>query len=168
MAELYKTTVRKPYHLSIGCILIDQDNKVVCHKHSHEKLGTIYTLVRESIEESESPEQAITRGLMEEMGATAEILSYIGSITANDIWFREINLPTNVQKTTIYFLAKLTNIDETKRLAGDPESKSEIVHIEPIKLISLMKEQSARIGIQDIDESSIVENAQKYLTQVSN
>lgn len=164
MENYYKTTVNRPYHISVGCILLDEANKIVCHKHNHPKLGEIYTLIRESIEPGESPEHTIARGLMEEMGATGEIVTYLGSITANDTWFGEINQPTSVQKTTIYFLAKLTEIDETKRLENDPEAKSEIMHIDPQELAKLMKEQSQRTGVQDINESSIVENCQQYLT----
>jgi hypothetical protein len=164
MSGYYKTSPKRPYHVSIGCLLLDADNKVVCHKHQHDKLGTIYTLVRESIEENESPEDVISRGLMEEMGATAEIVSYIGSLTANDTWFGEIGQPTPVQKTTVYFLAKLITLDESKRLTDDPESKSEIVHLELDGLAKLMQEQGERTGYQDIDESSIVNNAKKYLS----
>lgn len=163
MSNIYETSVKKPFHLSVGCVLTDENNKVVCHKHTHEKFGVVHTLMRESIEPGESPEQTLTRGLQEEMGATAEIQAYIGSITANDTWFREINQPTPVQKTTIYFLAKLTSIDESKRKADDPESKSELVYLELPELIELMREQSERLKIQDIDESSVLENASKLL-----
>lgn len=168
MHNIYKTTVNNPYHLSVGCILLNTEDKVVCHKHNHEKLGEIYTLMRESVEPNESCEQTIARGLMEEMGAEADIISYLGSITANDTWFKEINQPTTVQKTTVYFLARLTNIDESKRLKEDTESDSEIVNLEGQELISLMKAQSIRTGIQDINESSIVENMRKYLKTIQN
>lgn len=33
MNDIYKITPKNPYHISVGCVLVDRDDKIVCHKH---------------------------------------------------------------------------------------------------------------------------------------
>lgn len=62
----------QPYHLSIGAVLFNEDGRVACH-HFPEILGQkdIYILMRESVEDEETPLETLQRGLEEEFGATA-------------------------------------------------------------------------------------------------
>lgn len=109
-----------------------------------------YLLMRETPEPNESIEQVVHRGLLEEFGATAEIKDYIGSIVSH-----LKHGDAEIEKTTIYFLCKLISQDLSKR-SGDIESKTELEWHKKEFLIPKMREQSARYGRTDVDESSIL------------
>lgn len=72
----FQATHAQPYHLSIGAVLFNEEGKIACH-HFSEVFGhkDIYILMRESMEDGETPLQTLHRGLKEEFGATAEPLA---------------------------------------------------------------------------------------------
>lgn len=160
----FSATPNKPFHLSVGAVVLTKDNKVLCHylKKINE-LSEIYLLMRESIELSETMEETLNRGLMEEFGAKAEIITYIGSIVINEKWFGEIKKEVTVEKTTLYFLVKLISQDNALREKDDRESSSEIVDMDIDKLIEKMKDQIKRYKIPSLDESKILIDTKKYI-----
>ena len=105
MKSLFRGDASHPYHLSIGIVLLKDKNTIYLHhyksiqKEGDDKiLQNIYTLFRETLEPSETLEEAVTRGLKEELGASGEILAYIGSRKTG---FLRDNV--RVEKTTLYF-----------------------------------------------------------------
>ena len=151
-----------PQHLSAGAILVNDKGQVCCHHFfakdlkgywTDEGLDDFYLLMRETPEPGESLESAVTRGLMEEFGATGVIEDYVGSIVG-----RFDHEGVEVEKTTVYFLCRLTSQDLSKR-SGDIESKTKIEWQKPEFLIPLMKQQPERFGRTDVDESYILERA---------
>lgn len=160
----FQARPNKPAHLSIGAVVVNENKEILVHHHvkiAH--FEDIYLLMRETVEVGESYEQTINRGLMEEFGATGEIITFLGSRAPEDMWFGEINQPTLVQKTTIYFLVQLKGIDESQRKQDDPESGSKLVWKKPEELATLMQTQGIKYKLNDIDESTIVQKAQNYL-----
>lgn len=160
MANYYQGNSAHPRHLSVGAILVNEKNEICCHHFADNTLkgywpdlgiDDLYILMRETPELGESIESAIARGLMEEFGATAEILDYVGSIKSH---FKSKEV--EIEKTTIYFLCKLISQDVSKR-SGDIESKSELEWQTADFLIPKMKAQSIKYGRTDIDESEILE-----------
>lgn len=140
---------------------MNEKGEVCCHHFftkdlkgywADEKLDDFYILMRETLKPNETLEHALERGLMEEFGATAELVDYIGSIEGH---FKHKGV--DVQKTTLYFLSKLSRQDISRRGSGDIEDKSIIEWRTPDYLIPLMKEQAVRFGRTDVDESSILE-----------
>lgn len=152
--SLTKAAKHSPYHISVGAVIIDKENKILCHYYP--KTGTtknIYKLMTETVDAEESIEANISRGLMEEFGATGKTEKYIGSIVSNDTWWKTVE----VQKTTLYFLVKLKSFDPTKRKAqGDQWDGSEIVRTDINELIEKMDEQFERYGIGFLNEGEIL------------
>ncbi len=150
-----------PQHISVGAVLVNEKGEICCHHfytkdlegyYKDEGLDDFYILMRETIEPNETLEGALKRGVMEEFGAEGEFIDYVGSIESH-----LLDKGMDVQKTTLYFLLKLTNQDISKRGSGDIEDKSIIEWREPDYLIPLMKKQTVRFGRTDLDESSILE-----------
>lgn len=161
----FQHSAEYPYHLSVGAVVLNDNDEVAVHYFSSVSRGgrtytDIYILVRETLELNESLEEALGRGLAEEMGITATLISYLGPIVAQT--------PTDsddskvFEKTTLYFQLRLDSQDVSSRLKDDPEADSQIQWHKIPFLIDKMKSQSARYPERgDIDESSILERAVK-------
>lgn len=156
-----------PQHISVGAVLINEKGDVCCHHfytkdlkgyYAEEKLNDFYILMRETLRPNETLEGALMRGLMEEFGANAELIDYAGSIEGH---FKHKGM--DIQKTTLYFLAKLKNQDISKRGSGDIEDMSIIEWRAIDYLIPIMKEQTVKFGRTDLDESSILERVKKMM-----
>jgi len=167
MQNYFQGNNKHPQHISVGTVLVNEKGEICCH-HFDPKVSDIggywqeqevtdfYILMRETIEPGETLEEALGKGLMEEFGAEAEIIDYIGSIQSV---FCHKDSDIQIQKTTLYFLCKLKSQDLSKR-SGDIESKSQIEWQTAEFLIPQMKSQSAKYGRTDIDESPILERLQ--------
>lgn len=155
-----------PFHISIGAVVVDQNKKVACHYFKSLEIPdfgmfeNFYILMRETIEPNESIEQCLARGLQEEFGCVAKARHYIGSVVSKFPLAKEGPI---VEKTTLYFLCDLINIDKSARRPNDPESGSEVIWLEPAELIRKMKDQRLRLGREDADESVLLENILQYL-----
>ncbi|MDX9913848.1 MAG: NUDIX domain-containing protein [Candidatus Moranbacteria bacterium] len=173
MNNIYRGTETHPFHLSVGAVLINNQNEICCHYFKKFKSATdlieledFYVLMRETLEANETLEQAALRGISEEFGASGKIIDYIGSIKSR---FKRHETP--VEKTTLYFLVELVNFDLSLRMKDDEERLSEIQWQPMDYLILRMKEQSKRYERTDLDESSIIKRAKisiKKQQEVSN
>lgn len=169
-AEITKSTPffqankTRPYHLSIGAVLFNEEGLIACH-HFKEILGhkDIYILMRESMENDETPIMTLHRGLKEEFGATANPIAFLGCLSGY--------LPNphlSFEKTTLYIACQLINWHPENRAAEDPEACSELEWIEPHALIALMKEQGIRFQHRvDADESEMIKRALPYIQKPS-
>lgn len=158
MNNYFQGSKESPYHISIGAVLRNAEGKIATHYFEHfihpgfGEAHDFHILMRETIEPGESLETVLSRGLMEEFGATATLHSYIGSIVSH---FPKEEI--TIEKTTLYFLCDLISIDPSLRSTEDAENASEIQWSKPSYLIDKMKEQGSRIGREDIDESKILQ-----------
>lgn len=159
----YKATHNSPYHLSVGVVVMTKERKVVCHKVNNGDIKDGYNLVRSSLKDNETPNEAVTRAIMEELGSKGEILAYLGSTVTKDEWWHEINDPKEVEKTTIYFLVQETNRSKRKDWKGSVEGISEIVEVETDFLLTQMPKQAKEVGWSDLDESQIILRARDCL-----
>lgn len=146
-----------PYHISVGAVVVNDKNEICCHYFDKISIGgflfeDIYILMRETIEPNESIEQCLERGLREEFGMKAELVSYLGSITS----LLDLKDFAKVEKTTLYFLCKPISFDFDKRKVDDPESSSNIKWIKVNDLIPLMKRQAEKYNREDADESKVL------------
>lgn len=161
MTNYYRGVEDQPYHLSVGAVLQNNDGLIAVHhflktrdvSESRKKISDFYTLMRGTIEPKETPEQTLIRELMEEFGAKAKIITYLGSLAA------AIGPNRDIQKTTLYFLCLLEEMHEEWRASGDPEGDSVIEWHEPSFLIKKMQEQASRYEMEDLDESRVIERA---------
>ena len=153
MTNYFQGTSAKPYHISIGAVLINNEGKIACHHFTdHPRLnGEAFILMRETMEPNETIEETLYRGLKEEFGAKGEIVTYVGSLV-KPYKVGEVT----VQKTTLYFLVKLSDINEDDRDPEDPESISTIEWLKPEELAQLMESSALKLGMPDMDESEII------------
>ncbi|MEK7646268.1 MAG: NUDIX hydrolase [Patescibacteria group bacterium] len=164
MENYFRGTKQHPYHLSVGAVIVNGENKICCHyfekvtsRNKFRHFTDFYILMRETMEMGESIEDTLHRGLKEEFGMTGDIVTYIGSIKGNypieDI---------SIEKTTLYFLVKMKTFEPELRATEDAEKESEIQWQTIDFLIPKMKAQVARLN-STMDESSILERVQNIL-----
>lgn len=162
--RFFQASKKQPYHLSIGAVLFDQNGRIACH-HFKEIFGQkdIYILMRESMENDETPLMTMHRGLREEFGATAEPLAYLGCLSG---YLPDPRLP--FEKTTLYIACKMISWNPEGRDFTDPEASSTIEWLEPNALISIMQQQGCRFEHRvDADESEMIKRALPYMKHSS-
>ncbi|HEY2810435.1 MAG TPA: NUDIX hydrolase [Rhabdochlamydiaceae bacterium] len=151
----FQASARQPYHLSIGAVLFNEEGKIACHRFPQSFGGKdVYILMRESMENDETPVETVQRGLMEEFGATARPIGFLGSLSGDLPGFAHPFV-----KTTLYIACELIEWDPKLRDTEDFEGTSIIEWHEPQHLISLMQQQGKRINRVDADESEIIKRA---------
>ncbi len=156
----FQASQAQPYHISVGAVLFDQEGRVACH-HFKEILGhkDIYILMRESMENEETPFMTLHRGLKEEFGATAKPVAFLGCLSG---YLPDPRL--SFEKTTLYVACQLIDWNPEDRNLEDPEAGSTIEWLEPEVLISLMKKQGIRFQHRvDADESEMIKRALAYI-----
>ena len=167
MSTYFQGNSTHPQHVSVGAILINEKGEICCHHiftkdlkgyWAEEKVDDFYILMRETIEPNESLEHALHRGLREEFGAKAEMIDYVGTIVSH---FTHDGV--EVEKTTLYFLCKLTGQDLAQRSSDEEiEHKSALEWHTPDFLIPLMRAQAKRFGRTDVDESGILKRVKPH------
>jgi len=163
MKNYYVGTNGVPHHLSTGAVVLNTKGDIACHhvtEFDHQKVDA-YILMRETVEIGENLECAVARGLQEEMGIEAEVITYLGSTTANfssELWH-------GIQKTTLYFLLRSKSFDLSRRDTSErePEGQTKIEWHSPEFLIKKMATQNTEYNRPDLDESEVVIRALDFL-----
>jgi hypothetical protein len=167
MAETYfQGNHEHPQHISVGGILVNESGEICVHHFikntagyfAENDLKNFYILMRETLKSNETLEAALARGLKEEFGAVGTLVDYVGSLRVH--WNHK-GIP--VEKTTLYFLARLVSQDESLRKKSG-EGTSILEWHTPDFVISAIKEQGKLLKREDLDESSIVERNKRYLS----
>jgi len=158
----FQASHTQPYHLSVGAVLFDQKGRIACH-HFKNIAGhkDVYILMRESVENEENLIDTLHRGLMEEFGATAKPIAFLGSLSG---CLPDPNLP--FEKTTLYVACQVMAWDPAKRDSDDPEACSIIEWHEPCQLIEIMRKQGVKFKRVDADESEMIQRALPYIKNI--
>jgi len=157
----FQASQKQPYHLSVGAVLFDQNGHIACHFFK-EILGhkDVYILMRESVENEENLLNTLHRGLMEEFGATASPVAFLGSLSG---YLPDPKLP--FEKTTLYVVCQVIEWDPAMRDMNDPEAGSIIDWLEPNELIKLMQKQGEKFKRVDANESEMIVRALPYIQE---
>lgn len=161
-SPFFQANHKQPYHLSIGAVLFNQKGCIACH-HFKEIFGykDIYILMRESVENDETPFMTLHRGLKEEFGASAEPIAFLGCLSG---FLPDSQL--SFEKTTLYIACQLIDWKLESRNLEDPEASSIIEWLEPNHLIDLMQKQGIKFQHRiDTDESEMIKRALPYIQQ---
>lgn len=169
-------TPEEPYHLSVGVVLINDKNEVLTHKFNltnNDELRAelkervdlpknikYYSLMTETPENGETLLDAAQRGLMEEFGATGELIHYIGTTLGH---FKRPGSDVLIEKTTPFFLYRMTSLDESKRDPNSIESTSELVFLDIDTLIHHLHIQDEAIHRTDLVYGPILERVKNIL-----
>ena len=105
MTKLFQHSQDNPFHISVGALLVNDKGEILVHKaraadmdsEYRYKLGGLdeaYILMRESLENGETLEKGVARGLKEEFGVEGKIERYLGSLQFEVEGF---------EKTTLFF-----------------------------------------------------------------
>lgn len=121
-----------------------------------------YILMRKTIEQNETLEQALHRGLTDEFNAVASLDDYLGSIVSTAFDGPDPLTAVPFQKTTLYFLCTYQKDAGERRDLSDAEGRSILEWKSAEELIPVMREQKERFGREDVDESAILE---RYIAQ---
>ncbi len=159
--KFYQHSDEQPYHISVGAVLYNDSNNICVHHFVRDAVPQnmqylmngvtdLYLLMRESIENGETIDEAVARGVQEEFGARGVIEKYIGSTE-----HRAKTRDGDYWKTTLYHSVRLIGMGE--RPKDNAEVFSIIEWIEPPKLMEIMKEQGRKTAFSDFDESKIIE-----------
>lgn len=92
-ASKFMGTTVNPFHLSVGAIVRDAQGAYVLFR----KDG-LHAFMTETVENGESLEDAVARGLTEEMGGSARLIRYCGSTVLDVTDYRG-----TWQKTVLWF-----------------------------------------------------------------
>lgn len=160
----YQAKPNKPFHLSVAAIIIDDNNEVLCqHYNQLNSWNNIYWLMHSTVNPYETLEQALSRGLAEENGISAKVITFIGVKDYKSNWFGEINQETEVTKSIAYFIVKYLGEDKSLINIENPGSKSNLEKLSISEAKQKMKSQALKYNNLELDESGMLERAEKYL-----
>jgi hypothetical protein len=160
----YNSTPRWPAHLSVTVVMLNDRHEVAFHYWTQSIWGDdLYTLMHETVHQGEALEAAAGRGLMEEWGATAELVAYLGTHTLN--FTVHVEGDRLMEKAMPTFLARVKTAHEHKRSEADPrERSSQLVYLSIDEALRIMASQAKRFPDRpDLDESVALRWAKKYL-----
>jgi ADP-ribose pyrophosphatase YjhB (NUDIX family) len=158
MNSIFQHSKNNPYHVSVGAIVV-HEGKILVHKHVKKltperlhiflgDLDEVYTLMRESLENNESLENAVIRGVKEEFGVQGDVIRYLGSIQAH------VPLLGGFEKTTLYFEVTCREVQE--RPSDDEEAHTLLEWHKPEDLLLVLEKQEQQTTRQELMEAKIV------------
>ncbi len=162
--NFYRSTEDRPVHLSVGAVVVNDKGELLCRHFSIFKNNflNIYLFTTETPEPGENLDQALSRGILEELGAKAEIIGYIGSITGP-----MISHDREIEKNVVYFLMRLTEMTDSP-IYPDEDGPHTIEWQTPEFLLEKIETYPEEIKHSILNESKIINAAVLYLNKNSN
>lgn len=156
----YRGQEGAPFHLSVGAVVLNEDREVCCRHYRQNEQGVrgdLYLLMRETVEQGETIEEALLRGCIEELGLKVSVKDFIGSIISHFPFKGE-----TIEKTTLYFLCD--SKEEAKENPGGWEASGKLEWHDPSFLIEQSRKQAEHFARDDYDESTVLQRVLTSLT----
>jgi sorbitol-specific phosphotransferase system component IIA len=169
IGNYYGATPDRPYHLSVGAVVLDENNNVVClHYPNIDEITDVYALLNKTVKPGETLEATLNRGAQLELGHEIEIITFLGTQETSDIWWEELGNPTKMEKSVMFFLAKTTNATPETAKEENEEEKREVISKSFDFLIEKMKTQPLKDGMRDFNQSEILRRAKEWINTHKN
>lgn len=147
MENLFAWSNNNKNHLSVGAVILNEENKILVHKL--ERIGNKYFLPKKTHSNNKTLEETLNR-VEEETGYKVIPTKYIGSLQSTF----PIEGSELVNKTTLYFLCQIQ--EQTQRNSNDRDADSVLIWMDINELIVIMQQQGEFEN--DLDESKILNN----------
>jgi ADP-ribose pyrophosphatase YjhB (NUDIX family) len=168
VGSYFQAQIHKPAHLSVGAIVYDSSTQKYILLHKPTSKGKTHTFPTKTHKEDTPLEDTLKRCLSEELGVEGEIITYVGSLQTNDIWFAEIEEPTRVQKTSAMFLVKLSEYKpETRSIGEFTEDESSIVQKTYDDLMDIFRNEHDETGYDFFNFSQLLKTSEEIIQILS-
>jgi len=150
-------TLDRPFHLSVGGIVLDQNNNFYClHYPQIDELKDVYVLPNKTVRKEEALEAALRRGMRAEIGCEIKLITFLGTLVTQDTWCGEINQPTSMEKSVVFFLAKAISFNE-KAAQAENEKEHRDIQLQPLAfLVEKMEHLQVKDGMRDFNQLKIL------------
>jgi ADP-ribose pyrophosphatase YjhB (NUDIX family) len=158
----FRSTKERPFHISVGAVIFNDKGELLC-RHFTNYQGRpmdIYILPTETLEQNETLEQALHRGIHEEVGAKADIKGFLGPLVGF-----AINGDKVFEKTVLFFLMQVKEVYTP--LYPDEDGTSTIEWHTPEFLLDQIQYMPEDIIHSVLNESTIIKNAQRALESLT-
>jgi ADP-ribose pyrophosphatase YjhB (NUDIX family) len=154
----FRSTKERPFHISVGAVVVNDAHKLLCKHFTnfHGRPVNMFLFPTETLEPHESLEQALHRGLKEEVGVTADIRGYIGTSVGFAVSGDKV-----FEKTVLYFLLHCKTIGTP--LFPFEDGVSTIEWHTPEFLLEQAHHLPEDMIHSVLNESNIIRNVQKNL-----
>lgn len=162
----YQGALNKPAHLSVGAIVYNKEDETFGYLLKKLDGYSIHNLMTKTVMPGETMEETLERGLLSEMGAKGDIMTYIGSLQSTDTWWADIGKPTEVEKTTVFFLIELTNYAESDRDQKDAsEGTSEVGFKSYEDLYTAFEQEYEKYKHDFFNFAPLLKRSQEYIQE---
>jgi hypothetical protein len=165
LGNIFGATVDRPYHLSVGSIVLD-DNGLVYSLHypKIDSLTDIYIFPNKTVRPNETLEQTNSRGALHALGCDVKLIAFLGTLVVKDNWWGNLGTPTDMEKSVVYFLSRATKY--TPELAAEECAKEKcIVELKSLEfLIDSMSKWRVKDGMRDFDQIEMLRRARNWIS----
>lgn len=157
----YGATPDRPYHLSVGAVVLNADNDVIClHYPSIDGIKDIYKLPTGTVHKGETLEDTLHRRCREELGCSVKIITFLGTQITRDVWWGELGTPTPMEKSVMFFLAKAVTEDSKLTTADENyEVKTKGFSF----LIESLQTLKVKDGMRDFNQAEMIIRAKEWI-----
>lgn len=163
--NLFGATTDRPYHLSVGSIILNDEGLVYAlHYKKIDHLTDIDLLPNKTVRPNETLEQTNSRGALQALGCEVEVIAFLGTLVVQDRWWGELGTPTDMEKSVLYFLSRATKY--SPELAKEECAKENCtVEIKSLDfLIDSMAKWQVKDGMRDFDQREMLRRAKTWIT----
>jgi len=168
IGNLFGATVDRPYHLSVGSIVLNEEGLVYSlHYPRIEHLTDVYIMPNKTVQPNEALEQTNKRGALVALGCEITSAVFLGTLVVQDNWWGQLGTPTDMEKSVIFFLSRA--ISYKPKLAAEECAKEHCsIELKTFDfLIDSMEKLELKDGMRDFGQAEMLKRARKFSELVS-